>query len=67
MARRYSEHEIDAAVEAAQIARLHARQHDPSWRLAEATDGLGGLVWQQIQEEEWGPDSATQMLERGPR
>lgn len=46
MAHRISRWEIEAAIEAAQLARADARRDDPAWRLVEATDGLGGMVWQ---------------------
>lgn len=45
MARRYSNHEIEAAVLISQDRRRQERENDPAWRWVEAGDGLPGLVW----------------------
>lgn len=50
MARRYSEHEVEAAILASQHRRHDERMASDEWTLAESTDGLGGLVWHRVKE-----------------
>lgn len=51
MSRRVSDHEISEHVERLQHERLDARRESPDWRLVEADDPFGGMVWMHVEGE----------------